>query len=244
MRVDPEPSRSVNASETVHLLDPGLDRFVRIVAGRLCDDGPLIYKQLDMPQGTEDAVLVAYLQRATSVAHIPNVAPALDAAFRLESWMRVETERRRAELLEQQRQEAERQEREARQKELATHAGTSAGRRALAAVDFAEAAKAALAVGGAKYLDHKAGGYYTNEMMVTFRFLRRTLVCTCDARTLRIIDAGICLTDHDTRVRGDTLFSLESLPSVIAEAHRRGLLVVQLRPTDYDGRDDFDGGYE
>jgi len=239
VRVDPEPGRIAACSETVHLLDRGLERFARVVAGRQYDDGPLIYKRLDMPQGTEDAVLAAYLQRAASVADIPNVHPALDAAFRMERWLRSETERRRAELLERQRQEAERLEREAKVRELQTKTGTSAGRRALAAVDFGAAAKAALAVGGAVYLDHKPG-YYPNEMVVTFRFLRRTLVCTCDCRTLRIIDAGICLMSHDTGVRGDKLFSLESLPSVIAEAHERGVLVVQLRPTGYDGREHYD----
>ena len=243
VRAEPEPAQIASYSETVHLLDRGLDRFVRVVAGRQSDDGPLIYKQIDMPQGTEDAVLTAYLKRETSVSHVPNVAPALDAAFRMESWMRIETERRRAELLEEQRKEAERQVHEARMREMADHTGTSAGRRALAAIDFGAAAKAALAVGGAEYLDHQAG-YYPHEMMVTFRFVRRTLVCTCDARTLRIIDAGICLTDHATRVRGDALFSLESLPSVIAEAHRRGVLVVQLRPTNWDGRDDYGGDGE
>ena len=35
VRVDPDPSRIVGFSEPVALIDPGLGRFVRVVAGRL-----------------------------------------------------------------------------------------------------------------------------------------------------------------------------------------------------------------
>jgi len=34
------------------------------------------------------------------------------------------------------------------------------------------------------------------------------------------------LTDHDTDERGDTYFTLESLPAVVREAEQRGKLVV------------------
>jgi hypothetical protein len=44
--------------------------------------------------------------------------------------------------------------------------------------------------------------------------------------TLRIIDSGICLIDHATDERGDTYFTLESLPAVIAQAIREGHLVI------------------
>jgi hypothetical protein len=43
---------------------------------------------------------------------------------------------------------------------------------------------------------------------------------------LRIVDSGICLIDHDTGERGDTLFTLESLPAVIKEAIDDGKLVI------------------
>ena len=46
------------------------------------------------------------------------------------------------------------------------------------------------------------------------------------------VDAGICLTAHyddpdfESGTRGDTLFTLESLPPVIREANGDGVLVV------------------
>jgi hypothetical protein len=63
-------------------------------------------------------------------------------------------------------------------------------------------------------------------MVVRFRLLGRRFECTCDERTLRILDAGICLVDHATGERGDTRFTLESLPAVILEADRDDKLVV------------------
>jgi hypothetical protein len=100
----------------------------------------------------------------------------------------------------------------------------------LAKEDFEAAARAALAVGGAEYLDHRKA-VQRNEMIVRFRFLRRRFECTCDHNTLQIIDSGICLTAHGDDefadgIKGDSFFSLESLPSVIAEADREEKLVV------------------
>ena len=43
---------------------------------------------------------------------------------------------------------------------------------------------------------------------------------------LRIVDAGICLNDYAHGTKGDTLFTLESLPAVIDEAIRTDQLVV------------------
>ena len=60
----------------------------------------------------------------------------------------------------------------------------------------------------------------------------RRFECTCDERTLQIIDAGICLTAHyddpdfEEGTRGDTFFTLESLPAVIRQAEREHRLVV------------------
>lgn len=230
VRVVPEPDEIARVSEPVHLLDRGLGRFVRIVAGRLFEDGPLVFSHQDMPLGAEDAVLAAYLARAESVTNIPDVPPALDAAFRVESWMRVDTERRRAEAERLAREEAERREREEKMRQLATQTGTSVGRRALATIDFGAAARAALALGGAEYLDHTPA-HAPNEMVVTYRHMRRTLVCTCDVRTLRIIDAGVCLRGNDA------LFSLESLPTVVREAEERGILVIERRPPGWRGDD-------
>ncbi len=237
VRVDPDPARIVGFSEPVALLDRGLDRFVRVVAGRPFEEGPLVFKQQDFPMGPEDAVLQAYLDRKPSVGDIPNVLPALDAAFRMESWTRQETERRRVELERERAAEEARRQAEERRQHIAQQLGTGEGRRAMAQIDFAQAARAALALGGAEYLDHKQG-YRPGEMVVTFRLTRRQFICTCDRTTMRIIDAGICLVDHRTGEKGDTRFTLESLPAVILAANRDRVLVV-LR---HAGEDDLDHG--
>jgi hypothetical protein len=244
--IDPDPGKIVSASETVHLLDEGLGRFVFIAAGRFAEDCPLVFKGQEFPLGPEDAVQAAYEDRKASVTDIPGVPPALDAAFRMESWFRAETEKRRAEA-ERQRLEAERklqeqiareaaeQELAARREQIRAQLGDSESRRQMALIDFAEAASAALRVGGAEYLDHRRSGH-GQEMVVRFRITgarlgTRRFECTCNARTLQIIDAGICLTAHyddpnfEGGTEGDGWFTLESLPSVIREADRLGKLV-------------------
>ena len=90
---------------------------------------------------------------------------------------------------------------------------------------FETAARTALAVGGAHYLDHRLAPR-GDEMVVRFRLDDERFECTCDVSTLRIIDSGICLIDHETEERGDTYFTLESLPGVIRQAQREGRLVV------------------
>lgn len=233
-RVNPDPTKIAEATETVLLVDRGLDRFVRIAAGRLFDEGPLIFMNQEMPVGPEDAVSNAYLRRLPSVSDIAGVTPALEAAFRMEVWQREEAERRRLELERQRREEEERRQREERREQMARQLGTGTGRREMALVDFAEAARAALRVGGAEYLDHRAS-YRPGEMVVTFRMLNRAFMCTCDEKTLRIIDAGVCLGHGDER--GDTRFTLESLPAVINEAHRTHRLVVLRHVGDQDEPD-------
>lgn len=211
--------------EQVHLLEPGLDRFVRVVAGRVSEGGPLIFEGEEFPLGPEDDVLQAYLDEAKNVDHVAEVAPALDGAFRFESWQRKEAERRRRE--ERERREAEERQRalEERRLEITERLGDSVGRREMALIDFAEAARAALAIGNAKFLDHRKA-VRKHEIAVRFRFAGRRFECTCDERTLRIIDAGICLVDHATGRKDDNLLTLESLPGVIQQAQREHKLVV------------------
>ena len=224
-RVDPDPSKLIEYAQHVHLVEPGLERFVRIQAGRVYEDGPLVYEGLQMPLGPEEEVLQAYYDRALTLDTIKGVMPALDAAFRMESWQRAEAERQRAELERLRREEEAKRQLEERRRQIVAQLGDGAGRRAVAAHDFAEAARSALAVSGAEYLDHRTSRD-RREMVVTFRFLRRRFECTCDANTLRIIDSGICLRDHATGERGDAYFTLESLPGVIAQAERERRLVV------------------
>jgi len=230
--VDPDPSKIVLYSEELHLIEPGVDRFVRVIAGEL--GGQLFYESLDMPMGPEEEVLQAFLNRAESVSMVRGVPPALDAAFRLETWHRADVARRRAEAEQKRREDEERRQREARRQQLVETLGDAQARREMALIDFGEAAKAALIVGGATYLDHR-DSYNRAEVIVRFMFRGRRFECTCDKYTLRIIDSGICLTDHVTGEKGDTRFTLESFPGVIAEAIDKHKLVV-FRHVDGDRR--------
>ena len=174
----------------------------------------------------------AFLDGKPSVWHVPGLTPALDAAFRMETFQRAEAARLR-ELAEKLAREAEeKRAREAQRQLIFKQLGDGAGRRAMAVLDFGQAAKAALAVGGATYLDHREGAA-RNEMVVTFRIDRRRFECSCLKNTLQIVDSGICLTAHyddpdgyEPGTKGDKLFTLESLPAVIKEAERAGRLVV------------------
>jgi hypothetical protein len=233
-----EIQRLIEQTERVFLLEDGLGKFSRIMAGRVSEDGPLFYAGLAMPLGPENDVICAYEDRLSSVDNISGVTPAMDAAFRLEVFQRAETERRRIEIERQRQEEQEKFEREAQRQELIQKIGNAHTRRELAVKDFSKAAHAALGLSEAEYLDH----YNINhrEVAVRFRMLGRRFQCTCDKHTFQIIDAGICLTNHHTRERGDTQLTLESLPSVIREANRTGQLVVTIHPGGHHNEDDLD----
>jgi hypothetical protein len=93
----------------------------------------------------------------------------------------------------------------------------------LALYDFEEAVKAALAVGGAEYLEHRVARN-KGEFTVRFRMDGRRWECVCD-HTMHVISSGICLTDHETGESGDALFTLESLPSVLREGVKAGAAI-------------------
>lgn len=224
-RVPQKLTELLQISERVHLIEPGLERFARVSAGRFFEGGPLIYEAQDFPMGPEAEVQDAFLEGKPTVNAVSGVAPALDVAFRLESWRRDEAEKaRREEQERREREERERAEAE-RREQIRKQLGDAQGRRDLAQFDFKAAATAALRVGGADYLDHQPT-YNRGEMRVQFRVGQRRFECICSSTTMRIIDAGICLVDHDTGERGDQRFTLESLPGVIRQAERDGVLVV------------------
>lgn len=213
----------IEKSERVHLLEEGLDRFVRIVAARWYEGGPLVYKSLEMPFGAEEAVLDAFLNESKNLNTIKNVKPALEAAFFLETLQREETTKRRLELEKLRKEEEARVIAEARYKELLEKSGSAINRRELAKTDFGEAAKAALAIGGAVYLDHRKSGR-KNEFVVKFRLDGRRYECVTDS-AMRLIDSGLCLDNH-RGIKGDTWLTLESFSSVIREAIKLNKLVV------------------
>ncbi len=225
VRVRHELGELAQSFERVHLIEAGLDRFARVVVARADEAGPRIFENLELPLGPESEVLRAWLEGLETLDDVPHVPPALDAAFRVEIWRRHQAERRRREAEAAARDARERLEREERLRKLAERLGDAAARRELAVTDFEAAARAALTLGDADYVDHQPA-YTRGEMLVRFRIGRRLFTCTCETRTLRIIDSGICLVDHRSGVRGDERFTLESLPGVIRQADRDGKLVV------------------
>jgi len=238
-RVDPNPDKLIEQTIPVFLVEAGMDRFSRAVAVRIPQTNALCYIRQEFPQGPEMEVTAAYQDRLENLDHIQAVTPALDLAFR---WLT--TQRLKAEAWEKEcrrlRDEAEKKRiAEEKMVEARKNMGTGAGRRAMAAHDFPAAARAALAVSGAELLDSRPA-FNKGEMVVQYRFMTRRLECVCDMN-LRIVDAGVCLTDHATGQKGDTLLTLESLPAVIQEALREGKLVVWRHVAgDPGGRGDWD----
>ena len=226
--VDPDPARLVQQTEPVFLVEPGLERFTRALTFR-SGTGDLIFLRQEFPEGPEVEVMEAYQDRAESVAEVVGVTPALDLAFRWISYQRWLAEERQRLLLELQRQRQQEEERarqaEQREREAARHAGTGLGRRLLAVNDFEAAARAALAISGAELLDCRPSRARL-EMVVQYRFRRQRLECVVERHTLRVVDAGICLEDHDTGEKGDRHLTLESLPPVVGQAMDENRLVV------------------
>lgn len=227
--LDPDPDKLIAQTLPVFLVEPGLDRFVHVLVGfdmaRRC-----IYVRQLFDQGQEEAVRRAFVDRRFDVHSIPGVPPALDLAFRFASRQRQLLEERRAEV---ERRRLEEERREAARRNI----GTGLGRRTLAATDFHAAATAAMHVGGAELLDVRPG-YRQNEMIVQYRFENRRLECVCDKNTLAILDSGICLADHRTGEKGDTYFTLESLPGVVRQADREGRLVIYRHADGYEDDED------
>lgn len=194
--------------ETVHLVpaDDQRDHFDRVVVGRHVQGGPLVYAEPAPPLGPEDAAR-RMLDEGGDLLAEEGVTPGLYAAFLLER-----DERARAALAR-------------RQAETRRLMGTAEGRRELAGADFDAACAAALRLADAEFLSSRTVGH--GEHAVRFRLvdLGRRFECVVDAQ-LSVIEAGICLTDHYTGEKGDRRFTLESLPSVIREAHRDDVLVV------------------
>jgi len=212
-----DPDDIVEHTISVYLVEPGLDRFTPVVVVVDPEDRK-IYQHEIFPLGPEDQVRAAFIDKKETVNDIPHVTPAMDLAFRFAT--------RQRQLLIEHREQLERQRAEDRRREeAARNMGTGLGRRTMAAQDFETAARAALAVGGAELLDVRPGRT-GREMVVQYRIEHRRLECVAEKDTLRIIDSGICLTDHHTGEKGDTYFVLESLPAVVLQAIREHKLVV------------------
>ncbi|MCA9491704.1 MAG: hypothetical protein KC621_17355 [Myxococcales bacterium] len=215
--VEPDPERLVAQTVPVRLVEPGQERFARAVAAR-DEGGPWIWLRPEFPLGPELEVTTAFEDHAHDLSAIRGVTPALLLAFRFAVDQRDHAEARRIEL--RNRREAE----EARRR-VEERFGDGRDRRRLASVDFRAAAEAALALSGAELLDERDAPV-AGEKVVRWRYRGRRFECVVDRVTMRIVDAGICLQDDETGERGDTSFTLESLPGVVEEAMRDGVLVV------------------
>ena len=227
-RVETVPERLIEQTQPIALVEGGLDRFAKGYGAILQDDLPLVYVGMLFPEGPELEVEVAYQDRLPSVDHIPGVSPALDLAFRWLTWVRDEQEEHERKLEEGRAKE------EARQQVL-KDMGTGLGRRNLAQRDFNAAARAALSLSGSELLDVREGRG-EHEKIVQYRFRHRRLECVVHAETLRVIDSGVCLNRHGEK--GDTYFTLESLPGVIGQAlDMRRLVVYRHAPGDEPGWD-------
>tara|TARA_R100000656_G_scaffold104176_1_gene76017 strand:- start:48123 stop:49067 length:945 start_codon:yes stop_codon:yes gene_type:complete len=212
--------------ERVRLIEPGLDFFDRVEVCRLVDGGPLYYVQQAFPLGPEGEVTEAFESQEDSLNSISGVAPALDLAFRARTWYRAQQERLREEARLRREAEERRREEEARIASIRESLGDGAGRRQMAALDFEEAARAALAVGGASLLSIRAGRS-RNEHVVRYQLDDgRRFECVCDSM-MSILEAGVCLTDERTGEKGDTLFTLESLPVVVRDAMNNGAVIFR-----------------
>jgi len=245
-RVETDPAKLIEQTKPVFLVEPGLEHFTRALVVQHGND-QWVYIRQEFPLGPEGAVLAAYLDRKDSVGNIPQVTPALDLAFRWVIHQRVKAEERRKELERIRAEEAKQRVLEGKRQEAMQSLGTGLGRRAMAAMDFETAAKAALAVSGSELLACRPS-HNKGEIVVQYRTHNRRLECVVDAKTLRVIDAGVCLDDH-LGTKGDTFFTLESLPAVVAEAIRRHKLVVWRhvdgdRPAWDADRDEEDGNDE
>ena len=200
----------------VFLVEPGLDRFTRASVELV--DCHFVFREVIFPLGPEDDARKAFVDRRYTVGHIADVTPALDLAFRFACLQRRRLEERRAHLEHVRREER-------RREELSRNISTSLGRRTIAAYNFEEAAKSALALSGAELLDVRPGAA-AREMVVQYRFSNRRFECVVERDTMRIVDSGVCLTDERTGDSGDSFFTLESLPGVINEALLGNKLVV------------------
>lgn len=223
-RVELDPKRLIEQTRPVFLVEPGLEQFSRVVVCRT-RHGNLVYMRQEFPQGPEFEVMEAYQDRLDSVDHIAGVTPPLELAFRWVSYQRQLAEHRAQERERRRLQMEAKRVHEQKVRKAIRDMTNGQNLRDLAQQDFNLAAQMALRITGAEFLDAR-DSTRRGEKVVKYRFKHQRLECVVDAKTLQVIDAGVCLEDHQTGERGDTYFTLESLPAVIDQAMEENRLVV------------------
>lgn len=204
----------------------GVNDIERVAVGRNLLKQP-VFLRTEWPEGPEQEVMDR-ISLGESLDGLKDVRPALHFAYDWLVQQRVieaERVRRREEAARQREARAQALAAALRRQEEATRlleeararGGTGASRRALAQEDFAAAATAALRVSGCTLLSVRQ--VYSGSWAVRYVVDGRRLECVVDDG-LHVTDAGVCLDGHDD------LFTLESLPGVIRQAVREGVLVV------------------
>ncbi len=169
------------------------------ISARKWFDGHLLFAGVEFETEVEPQVRDAF-EEDRSIEAVRGVTPALAQAFVLESTQRAlarEAERRKLE-------EAQLQQRAA---ELARWQETLEGRISVA-----------LSHTGAALISWRRQGQ--DQAVVRYRLAGQRFECVINTGTLRIVDAGICLSGADDRL------NLSSLPSAVREAVETGRLHV------------------
>jgi hypothetical protein len=178
--------------------DMDLPKFTPVTA-RKWFDGHILYEGQEFETEVETKVRDAF-EEERGIDGVKGVTPALAHTFLLESTRRAlarEAERRA-------REEAERKQQAA---ELARWQETLEGRISLA-----------LSHTGAELVNWRRNGQ--RQAVVRYRLGGRRFECVIDTESLRIVDAGICLSGADEEL------NLSSLPSAVREAIESGQLHV------------------
>jgi hypothetical protein len=212
--------------------EPEPEPFAPLI-GRRWPDGALLYEVEDFESGVEDTVRAAFAEHR-AIGEVSGVPAPLRAAFGYAVLLRVSAERHipvrpaeaRTRLVEL-----------ARDGDLAAHRILTGVREARAGAGTApvieagfvadrpdparqrseERAANALRVAGAALRGLR---WRQEEIQVRFDYEGEHFVSIVDGRTLQVLDAGICLNEHDEAL------TLESLPGVIREAVRSGQLNI------------------
>jgi hypothetical protein len=250
-----DSARIIEHTRVVYLLEPGLERFARVLCAvhdrRLVYVQPEfpLGPESEVVQSFEDRKrLIDDIPGVTPALHMVfrwhtwwrdeedgRVREEAARVRREQERQRVEAERQRAEM-ERQRQEAAREHalraaerhierRRAREQRRANRSIARLPSAQRAGASARIEAERALAAAGAEMLDFTPGRTQ-NEAVVRFRFLGHRFRSVVRVPGLRIIEAGICLTDAHSGERGDDRFTLASLPAVIHQAERQGQLVI------------------
>lgn len=220
--IDPRPDAWTAKTEQVYCVPDGLEFITRAHVVRMLD-GRLVFLQPLWDEGPEQEVIQAFENREENVDGIQGVTPALELSFRWISLQRTRAEEREQERERERMLRLAQEERRRVIAEMNRTLGTAEGRREMAKTNFDEAARAALRVSNAEFVSSR-DGVEAGTKIVRYLYDGHRLQCICDL-DMRIVEAGVCLDDH-RGTKGDTRFTLESLPAVIQEAIDQNVLVI------------------